>query len=98
MTISGGVTAIRSQAFDQCTNLARITIPGSVTFIGDDVFRGCASLTDVHYGGSESQWGQILCGGYNVGIGAYQEVPFANGGQETAGLTGAAIHYNSAGN
>ena len=65
LTILDGVTSIPASAFDSCSALERVTIPGSVTSIAFGAFSGCSSLTDVYYGGDESQWGEIIIGGYN---------------------------------
>lgn len=47
ITISDGVTAIPSSAFDDCSGLTSITIPDSVTSIGNSAFSGCTGLTSI---------------------------------------------------
>ena len=42
------VKVIADDAFDDCTNLASITIPDSVTSIGSSAFTGCSSLEKVN--------------------------------------------------
>ena len=42
------VKVIAEDAFDDCTNLASITIPDSVTSIGSSAFTGCSSLEKVN--------------------------------------------------
>ena len=41
------VTSIASVAFEDCSNLTRVTIGNSVTSIGDSAFEGCSGLTSV---------------------------------------------------
>ena len=41
------VVSIASNAFNNCTNLAGVTIPTSVTSIGDNAFNGCTDLASV---------------------------------------------------
>ena len=96
LTIPNGVTSIGERAFGYCTSLTDVTIPDSVTTIDSNAFWGCESLTDVYYGGSNAQWGQILCNGDDFFQGIWQ-LTFSNGGQEAARLDGATIHYNSTG-
>ena len=45
LVIPDGVTAVKDNAFYNCSNLTSVTIPDSVTSIGDDAFSGCSSLT-----------------------------------------------------
>ena len=42
------VTKIANKAFNECTNLKKVTIPDSVTSIGEDAFRNCSSLNAVY--------------------------------------------------
>ena len=60
VTLGDGVTRIDGMAFYGCLNLTGVTIPASVTYIGGDAFSGCDSLADIYYGGSESQWNQLI--------------------------------------
>ena len=64
ITIPDGVTSIGSSAFSQCSSLTSVEIPDSVTSIGNGAFYG-SRLTDVYYGGSRTEWNEILIGGDN---------------------------------
>jgi uncharacterized protein YjdB len=47
-TIPASVTAIGSQAFQECHNLASITIPASVSTIENYAFSSCSNLKDIY--------------------------------------------------
>ena len=64
ITIPDGVTSIGSSAFSHCSSLTSVEIPDSVTSIGNGAFYG-SHLTDVYYGGSRTEWNEILIGGDN---------------------------------
>ena len=64
ITIPDGVTSIGSSAFSHCSSLTSVEIPDSVTSIGNGAFYG-SRLTDVYYGGSRTEWNEILIGGDN---------------------------------
>ncbi|MBQ8545747.1 MAG: leucine-rich repeat domain-containing protein [Clostridia bacterium] len=49
LTISNGVTYIRSYAFEYCDSLTSVTIGNSVISIGSDAFSGCTSLTEINF-------------------------------------------------
>ena len=63
--IPASVTTIGNLAFADCDSLTSVTILDSVTSIGYSAFQYCGNLTDVYYGGSESQWAQIIIGEWN---------------------------------
>ncbi len=48
VTISSGITAICSAAFQGCTNLTSVTIPDTVISIGATAFERCCSLSTVN--------------------------------------------------
>ena len=89
VTIGNGVTSIGWYAFKGCNSLTSVTIGSGVASIDSYAFQYCSSLTDVYYGGSESQWGEI------VSIRMGRKRAFAEGGQEEAGLGRVTVHYNS---
>ena len=43
------VTGIDRGAFQNCTEITKVTIPSSVTAIGSNAFNGCSNLTIVHF-------------------------------------------------
>ena len=97
VTIPNSVTSIGNDAFIGCKSLTAITIPASVTSIGNSAF-GHSSyhfISHVYYGGSEEQWGDIICTITNRFTGETTTYPFANDGQERAGLYNVNIHYDS---
>jgi len=47
ITLSGTVTTIGNNAFQNCTTLSSIDIPSTVTTITSQAFRGCTALTSV---------------------------------------------------
>ena len=59
VVLGEGMTSIGAQAFDECRKLKSVHIPASMTFIDEDAFLGFSSMT-VHYGGTESQWRQLV--------------------------------------
>ena len=65
VTIGDSVTSIGNYAFSFCNNLTSITIPDSVTSIGEGAFHNCNSLSAVYYGGTESDWNEIIIGSFN---------------------------------
>ena len=50
--MNNGVTSIGLAAFEECQDLATVTIPNTVTNIGQDAFGGCSSLTSITLPGS----------------------------------------------
>ncbi len=85
-TVPDGVTSIDG-AFAFCTSLKEITIPASVTDMEYFTFAECYELKDVYYGGTKSQWEEIM-GEYDPdGIPAFDDYIFR-----------ATVHYNSKGN
>ena len=64
IAIPDSITSIGQGAFSGCSRLTSITIPDSVKSIGNSAFYG-SNLTDVYYGGSRTEWNEILIGGDN---------------------------------
>ena len=60
--IKYNVTAIKSKAFENCTELESVIIPNSVTSIGEHAFYGCTGLTSVTIPNSVT----------SIGYGAFQ--------------------------
>ena len=79
-TVPDGITTISERAFFGCTELTSVSIPASVKNIGKWAFVNCISLEDIYYGGTETQWEELLklTGEYNED------------------LVSAIIHYNAA--
>lgn len=61
-TVPEPVEEIREFAFNYCSALTTLYIPKTVKSFGDAAFYGCISLTDIYYGGTESQWQEIIKG------------------------------------
>ena len=55
--IQEGVTSIRYQAFQGCSNLTSISIPDTVTRIGNEAFDGCTSLQSLFIPSSVTEIG-----------------------------------------
>ncbi len=68
ITLPEGITSIGRIAFVGCSALTSITIPRSVTSIGNNAFFGCDNLKDVHYEGTEEEWGKITIGSDNESL------------------------------
>ncbi|MBR2353704.1 MAG: leucine-rich repeat domain-containing protein [Clostridia bacterium] len=47
ITIPEGITALKSSAFSDCTNLKTISLPSTLTTIDNGAFYGCTSLNNV---------------------------------------------------
>lgn len=55
------LTNIKSNAFEDCTNLKTIHLPGSVLEIRSQAFIGCKSLNQIFYNGTINNWAFIDC-------------------------------------
>ena len=51
---------IAAEAFAYCDALTTIEIPAGVKYINKDAFKGCTSLTTINYGGTPTEFGQII--------------------------------------
>lgn len=58
------VVTVKSDAFNLCKSLKTVYIPKSVVEIEKDVFDGCNSLATIFYGGSKTEWDELVsrCG------------------------------------
>ena len=56
---------IASEAFAYCDTLTTLEIPAGVKYISADAFKGCTALTTINYGGSPTEFGQIVIEGGN---------------------------------
>lgn len=61
-----GITQIPQKAFWRCNSIKSVYIPASVTYIQDDAFLDCSSLREVFYGGTQSEWEDIIIGTNNT--------------------------------
>lgn len=86
ITIPDGVTSIGDYAFENCDNLKTITIPASVTQVGKDTFAFCYNLSDVHFGGNEEDWEELM--GFYIEYSNHN--PFAEGREDAP-----TVHYNA---
>ncbi len=58
-----GVTLIADYAFENCTNLANVTLPSTVESVGKYAFSGCTSLTDFAFSTSTKYIGEGVFSG-----------------------------------
>lgn len=92
-----GITAIRSHAFHDCTNLALISLPESLTSIGVYTFSDCTSLTSIAFKGTPSS---IMSSAFDGCTNLTEiKVPWSEGAVANApwGATNATITYNYVG-
>lgn len=54
------ISGIPGYMFDKCYNLEYVTIPKSVQIIADKAFRYCDNLKTVVFGGTRSEWNDIM--------------------------------------
>lgn len=62
ITIPQGVQTIADRAFSNCIRLASVNLPKSVTSVGQSAFADCAFLKDIHYAGTQAEWGAVTLG------------------------------------
>ena len=98
ITMPDSVTSIGDSAFAYCDSLTSVIIPNSVTSIGNSEFSDCDSLTNVTIPNS------VISIGWGAFDGCKSLTDIYYGGSEedwqniyNEDLTGATIHYNSAG-
>lgn len=58
--LGSGIANIHPYTFYDCSALTDIAIGKSVTFISYRAFEGCNALERVYFGGSRSQWNEII--------------------------------------
>ncbi len=63
VVFNGAITSIGDYAFEDCTQLTRVTIPDSVTSIGDFAFGRCTGLTSITIPGSVTSVGRGVFSG-----------------------------------
>lgn len=61
---SKNLNMIEYNTFRDCSYLYKITIPASVTYIGDYAFVGCTNLTEINFGGTSSDFQNMITYGY----------------------------------
>lgn len=54
------VETLKEEIFYQCTDLKYVFLPKGIRFIEVKAFSQCISLKEIHYGGTEEQWEDIV--------------------------------------
>ena len=81
LVIPDGECTIKTGVFYGMKCVKNVTIPESVIAIYENAFYDCENIRTVCYGGTESQWDEIVIyGGNNYLVNA--EITFINGGHE----------------
>ena len=65
IVIADGISRIPENMFSSYNLLTAITVPASVVSIGNDAFTGCYNLTDIYFGGTWTQWNDVVIGTNN---------------------------------
>ncbi len=72
VTLPQSLQAIDSYLFGSCESLEEIYIPKTVHVIRGYAFFGCANLRTIRFGGSESEWAEMIFNsGWDMGTGIY---------------------------
>ena len=88
--IREGITLLDANAFQDCTNLASVSLPLSLTEICADAFDGCTALYTVTYAGTAEDWAAIkIADGNDILTAAYA-------GTRAAGTCGEALTWTLA--
>ncbi len=66
--IPDGVSVIGEYAFTNCEELKTVRLGKGVAEIGEGAFALCDRMADVHYPGTESDWGAIEIADFNDGL------------------------------
>jgi hypothetical protein len=56
---------IPSNTFNNCTSLSRIVVPQNLTNVNQGAFNGCNALTYIFFGGTSTDWNNILIANNN---------------------------------
>ena len=65
VVIHVNVTKIPESAFEDCTELEKVTIPKTVKEIGRNSFKNCGKIKNLYYEGTKSDWDKIEIGSNN---------------------------------
>ena len=57
-SLSGSLTVIEDEAFENCTYLTSLKLPGRLTYIGEAAFAGCTNLTTIRIPASVTYIGE----------------------------------------
>ena len=60
VVIPEGIETLSEDMFRMCSSLKSVSIPSSVSVIESGAFEDCASLKTIIYGGSKSQWDEVV--------------------------------------
>lgn len=60
VVLGSNITSVSKWTFSYCNKLASVTISENLESIGESSFSGCDELIYVFYGGSESEWNNVI--------------------------------------
>ncbi len=76
VVIGGSVSVLEPYTFSDCVALTEVTLPASVSHISENAFINCEALKTVYFGGSSSDWEQVVIEEGNEAL-ANAEIRFA---------------------